>query len=59
MIYITYKMLALLKNHLNCLFILFSNAFLKSIIDFYFYRKKYFFTTYNDGNLHSGRRKRN
>ena len=34
MIYIIHKMLILIKNNLNYLNIVFSNAFLRSIIDF-------------------------
>ena len=41
MIYIIYKILALLKSHLIILNIVFSNAFLK--IYFYFFQKKIFF----------------
>ena len=37
MIYIIHKMLVLLKNHLNFLKVLFSNAFLRSIIEFQFF----------------------
>ena len=33
-IYIIHKMLVLLKNHLNFLNVVFSNAFLRSITDF-------------------------
>ena len=36
MLYIIHKMLVLLKSHLNYLKIVFSNAFLRSITDFYF-----------------------
>ena len=43
MIYIIHKILALLKSHLIILNIAFSNAFLKIIIDFYFFQKKNFF----------------
>ena len=43
MIYIIHKILALLKSHLIILNIVFSNAFLKIIIDFYFFQKKIFF----------------
>ena len=43
MIYIIHKILALLKSHLIILNIAFSNAFLKIIIDFYFFQKKIFF----------------
>ena len=50
MIYIIHKILALLKSHLIILNIVFSNAFLKIIIDFYFFQKKIFFSIlYNDG----------
>ena len=35
-IYIIHRMLVLLKNHLNFLRVVFSNAFLRSIIDFFF-----------------------
>ena len=35
MTYIIHKMLVLIKNHLNYQKIIFSNAFLRSIIDFY------------------------
>ena len=41
MIYIIHKMLVLLKNYLNYLK---ENAFLKSIIDFYFLKKNKFFS---------------
>ena len=43
MIYIIHKILALLKSHLIILNIAFSNAFLKIIIDFYYFQKKIFF----------------
>ena len=51
MIYIIHKILALLKSHLIILNIAFLNAFLKIIIDFYFFQKKIFFFSilYNDG----------
>ena len=51
MIYIIHKILALLKSHLIILNIVFSNAFLKIIIDFYFFQKKiiFFSILYNDG----------
>ena len=50
MIYMIHKILALLKSHLIILNIVFSNAFLKIIIDFYFFQKKNFFSIlYNDG----------
>ena len=47
-----YKMLVLLKNHLNYLKIVFLNAFLRSIIGF-FLTKMFFFTTNNDGKFKS------
>ena len=34
MIYIIHKMLVLLKNHLNFLQVIFSNAFSRSVMDF-------------------------
>ena len=37
------KMLVLLKNHLNYLKDMFSNAFLRSIIDFYLFFLIYYF----------------
>ena len=49
MIYIIHKILALFKNHLNYFKVVFSKAFLRSIIDFHFFLKNYFFITYNDG----------
>ena len=49
MIYIIHKMLVLLKNDLNILKIIFSNAFLRSTIGFYYFFKNNFFITYNDG----------
>ena len=52
MIYKIYKMLVLLKNHLNYLKIVFLNAFLRSIIGF-FLTKMFFFTTNNDGKFKS------
>ena len=48
MIYIIHKMLVLLKNHLNYFKKIFSNSFLRSIIEFYFFLL-FLFTTYNDG----------
>ena len=36
MIYIIHKNLVLIKSHVNCK-IIFSNSFLRSIIDFYFF----------------------
>ena len=37
LIYIIHKMLVLLKNHMNYLKDNFLNAFLRSIVDFYFF----------------------
>ena len=49
-IYIIHRMLVLLKNHLNFLRVVFSNAFLRSIIDFFFKKKIiFFFIPYNNG----------
>ena len=60
MIYIIHKILALLKSHLIILNIVFSNAFLKIIIDFYFFQKKNFFSIlYNDGKSKAWKRKHN
>ena len=39
LIYIIHKMLVLLKNHMNYLKDNFLNAFLRSIVDFYFFKK--------------------
>ena len=48
MIYIIHRALVFLKNHLNYLE---DNAFLRSIIDFYFSKKLlFFFATYNGEN---------
>ena len=46
LIYIIHKMLVLLKNHMNYLKDNFLNAFLRSIVDFYFFKKNK--TKYND-----------
>ena len=43
MIYITCKMLVLLKNNLNYLKDSISECLLRSIIDFYFFFTKFFF----------------
>ena len=60
MIYMIHKILALLKSHLIILNIVFSNAFLKIIIDFYFFQKKNFFSIlYNDGKSKAWKRKHN
>ena len=40
MIYIIHKILVLLKNHLNYLKSIILNAYLMSILDFYFFQKK-------------------
>ena len=45
MVYIIHKILVLFKNHRNYLKMIFSNAFLRSIIDFYLY---FFKKTYNN-----------
>ena len=42
MIYIIHKMLVLCRNNLNFLNIIFWNAFLRSVIDFF--KNKYFFS---------------
>ena len=53
MIYIIHKMLKLLKiTQITLYQITFPNAFLRSIIDFFFLNI-YFFTTYNDGKFKS------
>ena len=39
MIYIIHKILVLIKNHLSYLKTVFSNSFLRSILDFYFFKK--------------------
>ena len=44
MIYIIHKMLVLCRNNLNFLNIIFWNAFLRSVIDFEFFKNKYFFS---------------
>ena len=53
MIYIIYKILVLLKNNRITSKIVFSNAFLRSIINFFFFKSSFFFTTYNDGKFKS------
>ena len=55
MIYMIHKMLVLLKNHLNILKLVSSNAFLRSITDFqYFFKKNIIlFITYNNGEFKS------
>ena len=49
MIYRICKKLVLLKTTIIILKIIFSNAFLRSMIDFCFLKKINFFITYNDG----------
>ena len=57
MIYIIHRILVFLKNHLNYLE---DNAFLRSIIDFYFSKKTFFFfVKYNGGKYKAWRRKHN
>ena len=52
MIFIVHKMLAaLLKNHLNYLKDNVLECFLKSVIDFYFFKQIIFFVTYNNGKV--------
>ena len=46
MLCIIHKMLVLLNNNLNYLKNL--NAFLRSIIDFYFFKKNFFFIIYHN-----------
>ena len=48
---IIHKILLLIKNHLNYLnhLMIFSNAFVSSIVDFYFVKKYVFLIIYNDG----------
>ena len=53
MIHIIRKMLVLLKNHLNYFKDNISNDFLRSIIDFHFFKKSIFFKIYNNGNFKS------
>ena len=48
MIYIINEILVLLKITGIMLKLIFSNAFLRSLIDFYFLKKLIFFRTYND-----------
>ena len=48
MIYIIHKILELLKNHLNAF-----ECFLKSLIDFFFQKKKNFSITFNNGKFKS------
>ena len=43
MVYMIHKILVLLKNHLNYLKDNISNCFLRSIINFYFFKKYFFF----------------
>ena len=48
-IHIIHKILVLIKNYLNYLKIIFSN----SIIDFYFFKKSFFFILYNNAKFKS------
>ena len=49
-IHIIHKILVLIKNHINYIKDNIFEFFLKSIIDFYFLKKKiFFFIIYNDG----------
>ena len=59
MIYIIHKMLVLLKNYLNCFKDSSFECFLKSIVDFCFSLKIFFFITYNNGKFKSWIRKHN
>ena len=60
MIYIIHKMLVLLKITWIISKIILLNAFLRSIIDFYFLKKNlFFFIIYNDGKSKAWRRKHN
>ena len=52
-IHIIHKILVLIKNYLNYLKIIFSNMFLRSIIDFYFFKKSFFFILYNNAKFKS------
>ena len=52
MIYIIHKILLLLKNCLNFPKVLFSNDFLRSMIDFFFFNL-IFSITYNNGKFKS------
>ena len=58
-IQIIHKILVLIINPLIILKIIFSNAFLRSIIDFYFSKTLFFFKIYNNGKFKSCRRKHN
>ena len=42
MIYIIHKNLVLIKSHVSCK-IIFSNSFLRSIIDYFFFENNFFF----------------
>ena len=61
MSYIIHKMLLFIKNNLNYLVIkiVFSNTFLKSILDFQIFLTIIFFIIYNNGKSTSWRRKHN
>ena len=55
-IHIIYEISVLIRNHQIILKIIFSNAFLRSIKDFF---KMIFFIIYNNGKFKSWRRKHN
>ena len=57
LIYIIHKLLVLIKNNLNYLKIVFSNAFLRIIIDFKIsFKKLIFFIIYDIGKFKSWRK---
>ena len=53
MIHITREILVLIKNHLTYLKDNIFECFLRSIIDFYFLKKLFFFKIYNNGKFKS------
>ena len=54
LIYIIHKLLVLIKNNLNYLKIVFSNAFLRIVIDFKIsFKKLFFFIIYDIGKFKS------
>ena len=59
MIYIIHKMLVLLKNHLNYLKDNIFECFFEEYNRLFFFLKKNFFITYNNGKFKSSRRKHN
>ena len=56
-IYVIHKILVLIKNHLSYLKDNIFEFFLRSIIDFYLFKKLIFFIIYNDGKSKVRRRK--